>query len=188
MSPPAATARLSKDGLSPVLRQRLFAAEEGLNTYAVLDGASIPGLLERLDDEEPEFACLYRGELEPELAEVAPYLVQLEPDSAFTEWLLSKGWGKHWGIFAATGADLAATRRHFRTFLMVKSPDRSQLYFRFYDPRVFRVYLPTCNAEELAIVFGPIGSYALEDEDASVLVKFSSDGQRVQCDKASLTQ
>ncbi|MFY2558205.1 hypothetical protein ACN469_11275, partial [Corallococcus terminator] len=42
-----------------------------------------------------------------------------------------------------------------------------------YDPRVLRTYLPTCNAEELRFVFGPIRSFLMEDEDGSMLLRFS---------------
>jgi hypothetical protein len=38
--------------------------------------------------------------------------------------------------------------RRRRRFLRVK--DEDGLVFRFYDPRVMRVYLPTCAAGELA--------------------------------------
>ena len=150
---------------------RLFA-EETANVYAVLDGASVPDLLTQLYELEPEFECLYRGELEPDIAEVAPYLVCLDPDSEFTRWLLAEGWGQHWGVFASSDADMRALRRHFRTFLIVYDPDGKPLYFRYYDPRVLRLYLPTCNDAELQTVFGPVVSYLLEDVDPKQLLRF----------------
>jgi hypothetical protein len=167
---------ISPEALKQVLHAHLFPQEDGLNTYAVLDGASIPDLLDHLYGEaRPEFACLYRGELEPDIAEVAPYLVLLKPGQPFTDWLLTEGWGKHWGIFAISPADFKATQKHFRTFLMVKDPDGKQLYFRYYDPRVLRIYLPTCNAAETATVFGPVRSYTLEDENPATPLRFWPD-------------
>jgi len=151
--------------------------EEGQNVYAVLDGASVPDLLEHLCRCQPEYECLYRGDLKPDLAHVAPYLVRLEPESETTGWVLEQGWGHHWGIFATSPADLRAMRRHFRTFLIVHDSDGKPLYFRYYDPRVLRVYLPTCNAEELATVFGPVACYLLEDAEPSAALRFrASDG------------
>ncbi|MBO0797364.1 MAG: DUF4123 domain-containing protein, partial [Blastocatellia bacterium] len=93
----------------------LFEGEE-INVYAVLDGASIPELLDRLYEFQPEHVCLYRGELEPDIAEVAPYLVRLERDTEFSDWVIEKGWGNHWGIFALSYEDLRVMRNHFRTF------------------------------------------------------------------------
>jgi Domain of unknown function (DUF4123) len=151
---------------------------DGANTFAVLDGASVPILLEKLDQWQPEFVCLYRGELEPDLAEVAPYLVRLEPETKFTEWLLSEGWGNHWGIFAIAEVDLQAMRQHLRRLLTVYDEKGKPLLFRFYDPRVLRVYLPTCNIEELAAIFGPVASYVLEDESSRSSLRFrSADGK-----------
>lgn len=155
------------------LLRELFK-DEALPVYAVLDGAAIPDLLDHLyADDGPEFCCLYRGDLEPDMAECAPYLAVLHPEAAFTRWLLAEGWGMHWGIFATSPADLKTMRKHFRTFLMVKDPDGKQLYFRYYDPRVLRVYLPTCNQQEVATVFGPVVSFLLEDEVPVTLLRFS---------------
>ena len=66
-----------------IIRENLYP-EEGGEIFAVLDGASVPGLLQELADLEPEHECLYRGELTPDLAEVAPYLIHLPATSQFT--------------------------------------------------------------------------------------------------------
>lgn len=171
--------------LAQSVSERLFA-EEAANVYAVLDGASVPALLDQLYELEPEHECLYRGELEPDLAEVAPYLVCLEPDAEFTRWLLAEGWGRHWGVFLSSDADLRALRRHLRTFLVVYDPEGRPLYFRYYDPRVLRVYMPTCNAEELQTVFGPVVSYLLEDEDPRALLRFQFMGGTLRRERHAL--
>lgn len=159
---------MNAEELAPLVSEHLFA--EDANVFAVLDGASIPGLLEKFHTLQPEYICLWRGELEPDLAEVASYLVQLELDSEFTNWMIAQGWGQHWGIFVITYADLREMRKHFRTLLTVYDDQGQPLVFRFYDPRVLRVYLPTCNEQELETVFGPVISYLLEDEDPSVML------------------
>ncbi len=165
------------DALKRALLDQLFPGEEGVNAFAVLDGASVPELLKRLYGEAPpEFVCLYRGQLEPDMAEVAPYLVRLKEETPFTNWLMEEGWGKHWGIYVLAAANLKVMRRHFRTFLMVRDPEGKQVYFRYYDPRVLRIYLPTCTAQELGMVFGPVLRYGVEAEDAKALLLFQRDG------------
>lgn len=156
------------------LHEALFADGQ-TGAWAVLDGASIEGLPAKLKELAPEHTCLYRGELAPDLAAAAPYLARLEADHPFTEWVLDEGWANHWGIFAVApaAADLRAMRKHFRTFLLVRNPDGKVVYFRYYDPRVMRVYLPTCNATELATVFGPVCAYLMEDEDPATLLVMS---------------
>jgi hypothetical protein len=157
--------------MTDTIRNLLFSEAEG-NVYVVLDGASVPGLPDKLAEWEPPQECLYRGEIKPDVAEMAPYLVHLEPDAEFTAWILQKGWGNHWGIFAVSEADLATVRRHLRTLLVVHDGAGKPLYFRYYDPRVLRVYLPTCNGTELASMFGPVAAYLLEDEKPDKLLRF----------------
>ncbi len=185
MSAPSLAPQLSGEAILSALQPVLFPAnpdEAALHTYAILDGAAIPELLDHLyADERPEFECLYRGDLEPDLAECAPYVVALQPEAAFTKWLLAEGWGKHWGIFALSSGDLRAMRRHFRNFLMVRNPEGKQVYFRFYDPRVLRTFLPTCNAGQAEIVLGPLASYLCEAEGPETLLSFTAEDGPPQC-------
>jgi hypothetical protein len=58
--------------------------------------------------------------------------------------------------------------------------------FRYYDPRVLRVYLPTCQPNELRTVFGPIRSYLVEGEDGKSLIEFEFDGNRLHERRISL--
>jgi len=155
--------------------QDVLFSDREKNVYAVLDGASVPELPQVIWKHEPESVCLYRGELEPDMAQVAPYLVKLVPSSPFTDWVLTEGWGNHWGIFAITAKDidLRIIRRHFRKFLMVKDPEGKSIDFRYYDPRVLNVFLPTCNSDELALIFGPVQCYMCEDEDTGALQQHS---------------
>ena len=161
---------MNNEDIIPGLEKLLFA-EEGMRAYAILDGASMPNLLGSLHTHEPEYVCLYRGELQPDMAEVAPYLVWLNPDTDFPWWLASKGWGKHWGIVAQSRADLRTLRRHFRTFLIVYDETGKPMYFRWYDPRVLSVYLPTCDAAELATLFGPVDAYVIETDDPTRVLR-----------------
>ncbi len=149
----------------------LFSDEEA-NVFAIVDGASAPGLLDKLYGLAPNFCCLYRGEQTPDMAEVAPYLVQLEEGAEFTNWVIGQGWGHHWGIFVTSDADLRALRSHFRTFLIVYDEAGKPFRFRYYDPRVLRQYLPTCTAQELTTVFGPVTSYVLEDAEPRTALRF----------------
>lgn len=175
------------DTVRVALAQQLFALPNA-KVYAILDGASVPELPQTLARFEVEAECLFRGELDPEIALVAPYLAYLPPcGGPFTEWLLQEGWGNHWGVFAITSVDLRQLRMHLRTFLKVYGPDLKPLYFRYYDPRVLRVYLPTCNMQELQTVFGPVWRYLTEDEDPSVLLTFQPRGGQLHTERVLLT-
>ena len=155
------------------LVEYLFSQPE-TSVYAVLDGASVEQLPQLLWEYEPEHVCLYLGELEPDMAAVAPYLVKLQYDHRFTKLLCRKGWGHHWGIFVLTPAqvDLGDLRKHFRKFLMIPDPEGKLFYFRYYDPRVLRLYLPTCNNDEVQTFFGHVRNFLEEDEDGKQLMEY----------------
>lgn len=190
-------APLLSEKLRKALEDLLFAAvvlPSGdlvtLKTYAVIDGASAAGLLDQLytEGKRPEFVCLYRGELEADIAEVAPYLVRLEPGTPFTDWLLMEGWGKNFGVFVRSVAGMDALRRHFRRFLRVQDPEGKTLYFRFYDPRVLKVFLPTCEVEELGALFGPLSCYLCEGDSSDILLELTKRDGQLMARKVSLLQ
>lgn len=154
--------------------KRMLFDDDSLAVYAVLDGASMHDLPYLLDEHEVENVCLFSGRLDPEVAETAPYLARLIEDSDFLRLILERGWGHHWGILALIPAELSFNnvRKHFRTFLRVRGPDGEPMLFRYYDPRVLRIYLPTCDEEETETVFGPVTCYLAEDEAGSSVVRF----------------
>ena len=167
--------------------EKLLYTQEGMRVYAVLDGASMPNLLGSLSTHEPEYVCLYRGELQPDMAEVAPYLVALDPDTDFPWWLIAKGWGKHWGILVQSRVDIRVLRRHFRKFLIVYDEAGKPLYFRWYDPRVLSVYWPTCTPEELTSLFGPVEMYVAEADEGRQALCWRNSAGTLQTEKIALT-
>jgi hypothetical protein len=149
------------------------------SVYAVIDGARDERIYRAVYDSRLEHECLFAGEISYELALAAPYLVHLDaghaggdpqtPGAAFTRWLVEEGWGKSFGIFAWTRADLETMRRHCRRLLQVKDEGGRRLFFRYYDPRVLRLYLPTCTAGELREVLGPVGRLLAEGPEGQVI-------------------
>lgn len=140
------------------------------NLYAVLDSARDDRILELLRESPNETRSLYEGPRGDAFAESAPYLVRLAPEDWLLETLVSEGWGQSWGIYLACGQTFKEVRRHFRRFLRVQQEGAPEyLYFRFYDPRVLRSFLPTCNNYQLQQIFGPIASFWMEDRNATPL-------------------
>ncbi len=140
-------------------------------TYAVLDGSSVPNLPMKLYEMKPPNFCLFTGDLEPDMAEVAPYLVRLYPKTPFTEWFLQEFWGKHWAIVAHSRQPLNEMRKHFRSLVNVYDEKGNPMIFRFYDPRVIQKFLPTCSPAELKVFFGEVDKFFAESDDKENLMR-----------------
>jgi hypothetical protein len=149
--------------------------------FALVDAARDPrGVLAFLQACKEEHQSLYEGPKGEQLAAAAPYLVRLPPGSPVLQPLIQQGWGNSWGVYLTSGQPFAEVRRHLRHFLLVQLPDGKEYYFRFYDPRVLRVYLPTCTPEESKQFFGPIGSYLVEAEEPRAVLQFRREGRQPQ--------
>lgn len=116
--------------------------------------------------------CLYHGDIPPELEFAAPYLVQLEYDDSYSIKLIERAWGNSWSIFLKCDSSMDTLRRHLRTLLTVQDTKGNQLLFRYYDPRMLRVYLPTCVSDELKTVYGPIDRFWTEDDTPETMLEF----------------
>ena len=162
---------------TPQDRVLALLREEFQPLYAILDAARDIRILALLLHHKEQCQSLYEGEQGATLAQVAPYLVRLVKESLLLEAVVKEGWGKNWGVYLTSPSDLQEVRRHLRHFLQVKLPSGEQVYFRFYDPRVMRVFLPTCTPEDTTQFFGPIQNYLVEDENPKKLFRFVNTGK-----------
>lgn len=147
----------------------------GPQVYALLDGGCDRRIEPMVRLSRLEHACLFSGRLTARMQAAAPYVVHLAPDARFTRELLETGWGESWGFFTIVPVDvtLEQHRRHFRALLRVQDESGRILMFRFYDPRVLRVYLPTCTGDEARQFFGPVPRMVAEAEDGDSLVAYT---------------
>ncbi|HEV7403998.1 MAG TPA: DUF4123 domain-containing protein [Chthoniobacteraceae bacterium] len=155
--------------------------EQPRAVFALLDGARVrllPGLLEETPD--VEYECLFPGETDPVELTRAPYLVRVKEDSEICRWLLDEGWGKSWGIYVLCrqGTELDPVLRDLRELLQARLPDGRVVRFRFFDPRVWRPFFPTCDARQVRRLFGrAVEAFACEDADGrAVLMESARNG------------
>ena len=179
--------------VAPDLRQRLLDAlwpaglSPRMSVFAILDGARDDRIYGAVDGSRRIRRCLYGGDLPWQLQMAAPYLVELERDHSFTKYLLDAGWGASWGVFLRTETGIDQLRKHLRGFLRVRDEAGRRLIFRYYDPRVLRVYLPTCWPAELETVFGPVDCFLTEGESAAEVIEFRRRGGALDAKIVRLT-
>lgn len=145
---------------------------EGSRVYGILDAARDDAVLPWIRSARVPSACLYDGWQAQELLDVAPYLVALDDPAALRD-LVTRCWGRAWGVFLASGAELAELRRHLRRSLRVRVEGAGRMLFRYYDPRVLRAFLPTCTLAEANAFFGPIDAWWTEGHAGESLTRFT---------------
>ena len=157
-----------------------------VSVWAILDCARDERIYPALRNSQLDYLCLFSGRLHRDVVAAAPHLIEVSPSYRFTPRLIEMAWGESWGVFIRI-KDPSNLRSHLRGFLRVKDESGRFLLFRYYDPRVLRVYLPTCRTDELRTVFGPISSYLVEDEGGKGLIEFEFDGNKLLERRTSLT-
>jgi hypothetical protein len=156
----------------PAIKKQFWPRAAGREVWMIVDGARDRSIYGALLDSYLNYSCLYHGDISPELELAAPYLVQLEYDDSYSIKLIERAWGNSWGVFLKCDSSMDTLRRHLRTLLTVRDQKGSLLLFRYYDPRVLRVYLPTCWEDELKTVYGPIDRFWVEDESPETMLEF----------------
>jgi len=98
-----------------------------------------------------------------------PYLVRIKCTNRYPEYmqLWAECLGRNAGILFFSSAWPKSLREHLRSIFKVYDDQGAMFYFRFYDPRVLRTYLPTCTIKECREFFGPIRSIFAEGPDPS---------------------
>ena len=161
------------------LRQLLWPKGHRPDIWAIVDAAQDQQVYWTLTNSFLPHSCLFAGALPEALEMAAPYLVQLDPEDKFTAYL-AKNLGRNVAVFLQSDASHHELRHHLRTFLTVKDTTGRRMLFRYYDPRVLRVYLPTCNSTELQTVFGPVTSYWTVAAEPGAVTQFEFRGKALK--------
>lgn len=149
-------------------------------TFALMDAARFPGLAETLETSDLENASLFRGGALEELADVAPWLVRLEPEHRLTRHLLTprdpngphwKRWGDGAAVLIRSDASFDALLRHFRRYTRIYDKDAGKWnYFRFYAPETLRGMIAHMPADTFADFVGPVQMFIVEDHDRQIVL------------------
>lgn len=152
---------------------------EPLPLFAVLDPARDVRFYPALKAHAPGALCLFRGPLDPQLEQVSPHVAPIAPGDALATWWRAEGRGRAWGILVAADLGLDEVHHHLRTLTRVVLPGRQAALFRFWDPRVLRTWMPTCEGTQLAKVFGPLARFHAETADGAATLTYVQDGGRL---------
>jgi hypothetical protein len=146
------------------------------NIFCIIDAAMDDEFYPLLKSSGWEYRCLYKkgvhfkGERMTEaLAATAVYLLPIDPDKMPVAQFIGRRLGKHQFIFLQADASIGDLTEHFSGLLKAMDENGNLFNFRYHDPRILRVYLPTCTEEEKHIFYGPAQIFWAEDRDERVL-------------------
>ena len=158
--------------LAEALREQI-KLQPGERLYGIVDAAQDKELaFEARDRFKLPIRMFFQGEAAEYMDDVAPYLIPIDPESEYLEsW--AQRWGKNVGILLTSSADPQKLFRHLREIFVVKDEEGQEYFFRYYDPRVLRVFLPVCNADERDAFFGSVHCFLLEGDCVGTAITFA---------------
>lgn len=136
-----------------------------LKTYAVLDAAKLQWGRSEIEASRLNFRCLFKGKAEEALSDVAPYLIELCPDSDFTQKLFTYNsrmpdamtgvhlWHKAPAIYLRSSLPLEALWQHLRRFTQLQDNNGKRYFFRFYDPIWIEALIKALGPERSSHLF-----------------------------------
>ena len=152
---------------------------ESATPYVLLDAAGFErGRAEFPDSIFAVTECLFTGDLEEELEDVAPYLALLASTSADVKIAIDALLQRHLAILVILrepSLPFTALHRHFRKLNVVYGPSGSPMFFRYYDPRSLLEVLQVLDAAQRRAFFGPVESLVFVDAAQRLLVCMSDD-------------
>lgn len=140
--------------------------------FLLLDAACIDEEMETAFQLNKANATLFNGKGEEYLRPVSPFLFTYSKQTPFAQWVQKEGWGHAWGVFVSANVPIFQMNQHFRKCINVRNEKGEIMYFRFYDPRVLRIFLPTCDKQQLKEFFGPVRKYMVEAENPTYVLIF----------------
>ena len=160
--------------------------QSGEPVYAVMDAGRESRIPAFLDAAGERYTPLYDPSNTRDVAMVAPYLILLPPNARLLDFLIKDGWSKAWGIYLNSSAPFETVQDHLRRYTTVLTADGNPFYFRFWDPRIFRVFLPGCTPRECTEFFGPVSRFVVESDRPEIACEFRDSMRGSRPDKIAL--
>ncbi len=152
-----------REWINPELKALLFGhcltpehQQQKQHTYLIVDASAYieqRGVFDLDLISDCPVMCMFTGDAAENLKMVAPYLLDITLDAAaynddqrvshFHKRYFETMWGEDVGIIIQSTAPMQVIHQHFRKFLKLTLPNANDRFFRFWDPRVLKVHLPT---------------------------------------------
>lgn len=138
--------------------------------FSIVDAAADNKILDYLYSIETlSFDCLFPGDVDPDIFEAAPFLVDLSEHPEVLRKLL-ENWGSATAIYLHSKHDLETLQRLLRPLTQALLPSGEPHFFRFYDARVMRTAVLDLYPAQAAPFFQGVDAYLIEGSTAEILL------------------
>ena len=157
-----------------------------MSNYYLADGARMNLKINKFYDYGVYRYSIFANTFYALIADVGPFLINVDGNNLCKDWILKDGYGLSWGVFLKTDANLDQLLVHLESIITVVEEGGKELFFRYYDPRVLRIFLPTCSPDQLLEFFGPVKYFLCEDENPDNYLKYSLNDRELIIEKFSV--
>lgn len=141
--------------------------------YVILDAARLDEKMEEVAKLNSSGLPLLNSKEEVYVQKLSAFLFTFQSAGDFANLIVKEGWGQSWGIYVSTSKSFSDLLQHLSKNMYASTEAGEIMYFRFYDPRVLRIFLPTCDLIQLREFFGPVQKFIAEDEDPQFALIYS---------------
>ena len=135
------------------------AEKEDCQLYGIVDSARNDEVFRYLVTGDVKYKSLFEDTMDVQSYGVSGFLVECEKESPLFQWMTTEAWGDNCSVFFISKSSFDDLFSHFQKFNRVYLEGDDVVLFRYYDPRVLRTYLPTCNRDEIETFFGKVISF-----------------------------
>jgi hypothetical protein len=144
-----------------------------LRAYALIDASHRADIAICLEAFNSPARCLFDGEVGEDLAEVAPWLVELTRFDDAWDWFVENGYGKNWGILMHSRLELPRLKTQLKRFLKITDEKGESFFFKYYRPKHLNAYLPVFDDVQMTSFMKGIETiFAESDKDANKLLQY----------------
>lgn len=131
--------------------ENLLAASDGIQSYALLDGANIPNLYSRLEALDVPFTSLLNGWSSTTFLRVAPFIAEIDPGSPRLERLIDDAISVEGMVWLCSTQPIDRIRsRLFKFYYWRKG--KNHVYARIADAMYFSSLLRVANRDQLRML------------------------------------
>lgn len=148
------------------------AEKDDCELYGIVDSARNDEVFRYLVTGDVRYKSLFEDTMDVQSYGVSGFLVECKKESPLFKWMTTEAWGDNCCIFFTSKASFDDLFTHFQKFNRVYIEGDDVVLFRYYDPRVLSLFLPTCNDDQIHSFFGKVNLFFAENEDPTILKVF----------------